>query len=731
MENTATIEGVVKKIVFVNEQNNFTVAVLQLEKGDLEVTIVGSLGALTVGECLKCTGEWVRDNRFGTQFRVSQYESLIPSTEEGLLRFLSSGMISGIGKVYARRLIQKFGMDLVRVIEQEPKKLSQVEGFGKKRIRMLLEGWEKHRQIRDVMIFLHGLGITSTMGLKIYQRYENKSIQVIKDNPYKLASEIRGIGFERADQIARNLGFDLNSAERAQAGIAYVLEQAASADGHCYLPETILIDKSVDLLSIEEAVIKKSLERLLAIEVLVAVDLEWEDQRVIYLKSLYRPERQVSEKLAVINAAASLLPPLKVDRAIAWVEKETKIALDPKQVEALAAALTEKVVVITGGPGTGKTTLINCLLRILKYKKVSVTLAAPTGRAAKRLSEITGEQAATVHRLLEFSPMSGTFLRNEAVPLETDVVVLDEVSMVDIVLMDSLLRAMPASCTLILVGDVDQLPSVGPGNVLRDIIDSGIIKTVYLDHIFRQSDRSRISINAHYINRGQMPVMERGVEETLSDFYFVKEEQSVRILDKIKILVSERIPQRFGFDPKMDVQVLSPMHKGLLGIENLNHELQQLLNPGGRKIIFGSRNFRIGDKVMQVRNNYSKDIYNGDIGTVIGVDEEERKLIVDIEGNPVSYTPADIDELVLAYAISIHKSQGSEYKAVVIPLNTEHFVMLQRNLLYTGITRGKKLVVLLGSEKAVRIAINNNRISRRYTNLKTILRQDAALFEKS
>ena len=729
MENNAVIEGVVKKVVFVNEQNNFTVAVLKPDKGGLDVTVVGNLGALTVGECLKCTGEWVRDNRFGTQFKVAQHQSVVPSTEEGLLRFIGSGMISGIGKVYARRLIDKFGMDLVRIIEQEPKKLSQVGGFGKKRIKMLLNGWEKHRQIRDVMIFLQSLGISSNMGLKIYQRYESRSIQVIKENPYTLASDVRGIGFERADQIARHLGYDMNSSERAQAGIAYLLEQAAGMEGHCFLPEPVLVKKSVALLDIDEDIVAKALQRLIAIETLVAVKIEWEDYRAIYLKSLYRPEQQVAEKLTILNAAEPILPSIKVERAIKWVQEKCRIELDVRQIDAVSAALTEKVIVITGGPGTGKTTLIDCLMRILKYKKITVTLAAPTGRAAKRLSEITGEAAGTVHRLLEFSPLTGAFVRNESNPLETDVVVLDEVSMVDIVLMDSLLKAMPASCTLVMVGDVDQLPSVGPGNVLRDIIDSDMIKTIGLDHVFRQSATSFISQNAHCINHGQMPVTEPGIGDELSDFYFIRDDDSTRILQKIKTLVSERIPKRFGFDPKLEVQVLSPMHKGVLGISNLNLELQQLLNPAGKKIIFGSRNFRVGDKVMQIRNNYTKEIYNGDIGIVVGVDEEESKLVVEIDGKEIRYTPADIDELVLAYAISIHKSQGSEYKAVLIPINTEHFIMLQRNLLYTGITRGKKLVVVIGSEKAVRLAINNNRISRRYTNLKSILRQNNALFE--
>jgi exodeoxyribonuclease V alpha subunit len=773
MEDEELLQGTVEKVIFLNESNGYTVARLTPDSpaavlnslrrrsdasaaaaaaADLKrtgsMTIVGTLFGISEGEVLRCVGRWLVNDRFGLQFTVEEYESVVPSTQDGLRRYLSSGMIPGIGQKFAKRLVDRFGMETIDIIENDPERLREVHGFGKKRIAALREAWEEQRQVRRIMIFLHSYGIGTSLALKIYKKYGNNSVRVVQDNPYVLALEISGIGFVKADRIAQSLGFRVDSLERAQAGTIYVLEQAAMGDGHCHLPLRELLDRACQLLEVDIRVVLEALDRLLRTRLiilehidrttelnlerleeegssliqLIAAEEEDAPEHAVYLRSLLWAERDVAAKLVALKSAASLIPPIKIEKAIQWAQQTIGITLSAEQREALRLALKEKVLVITGGPGTGKTTLINCLSAIWSYKKVAFSLAAPTGRAAKRMSEVTGQDASTIHRMLEFSPKTGRFLRDEKDPLKCNAIVLDESSMLDISLMSSLLRATPNEATLVLVGDVDQLPSVGPGNVLKDIINSHVIPSLKLTEIFRQARRSRIVINAHRVNAGYSPDLDPPPEGEETDFYFIECQTQSRVLSTIKTLIAERIPRKFRFDPVADVQVLSPMHKGPVGVENLNFELQELLNPNGERIIFGGRSFRTNDKVMQIKNNYTKEVYNGDTGTIIEAEEEAGVLRVSFTDKVVEYSRTDVDELVLAYAASIHKAQGSEYPAVVIPMVTQHYMLLQRNLLYTAISRGKELVVLVGSRKAIGMAVHNDRVIKRYTNLENRLR---------
>ena len=716
------ISGVLEKITYLNEENGFVVARLQ-EKGKKDLTtIVGNLSGIHPGESLKLVGKWVQNRRFGEQFQVETFEMMVPATVQGIRKYLSSGLIKGIGPVMAGRIVDLFDLDTLEIIETTPNRLSEVEGVGPKRIAMITEAWKEQREVKDIMIFLQGHGVSATYSAKIYKQYGNQSIQRVRENPYRLSQDIHGIGFVTADRIAQHLGISPQSLIRARAGLIYVLKELAE-DGHvCYL-ETDLVQKAEEMLKVDGEIIIQatkdlSREKEIFIE---TVDRE-RGLKAVYLAPLYHAEAGSADRLKRLMEFPSNIRPIHEEKALQWIEERLNIELAPKQKEAILAGARSKVMIITGGPGTGKTTIITAILRILQGLKLRILLAAPTGRAAKRMSEATGWEARTIHRLLEYSPRKGDFKKDQENPLEADVVIIDEASMVDILLMDHLLRAVSPSTHLILVGDVDQLPSVGPGNVLKDIIDSGLFPVVRLTEIFRQAQKSAIVMNAHRIHQGEFPILLGLDHKEGTDFYFIEEEDPEKVLERMIGLYAEEIPRRFGFHPIKEIQVLTPMHRGILGDLNLNLELQKRLNPEPTGMTYGSMTFRLHDKVMQISNNYEKDVFNGDIGWISRINQEDREVVVDFDGRLIPYASSELDEIVLAYAISVHKSQGSEYPAVILPLTTQHYLLLQRNLIYTGITRAKKLMVLIGSKKALGIAIHRNKPRSRYTYLSARLR---------
>jgi exodeoxyribonuclease V alpha subunit len=718
----STLYGFLERIAYHNEENDFVVAKLQ-EKGKRELTtIVGNLTAINPGESLKLTGRWVQNKKFGEQFQVETYEITVPATVHGIRKYLGSGLIKGIGPIMAERIVNKFALDTLEVIEKNPERLSEVDGIGPKRIKMITKAWEEQKEIKEIMIFLQGHGVSATYSAKIYKQYGNQSIEIVRNNPYHLAQDIHGIGFITADRIAQNLGIDPHSLIRAKAGLIFVLNQLTE-DGHVYYPEANLIHKAKELLDLDEEIIIQAISGLSKEREIFLEDLDPEgNHKAIYLAPLYVAETGIAQRLMNLKESSSNIRPIHPEKAIEWVQQKLKIELAEKQKEAVLLGATSKVLIITGGPGTGKTTIINAILRIFQQLKLRTLLAAPTGRAAKRMNEATGWEAKTIHRLLEYSPQKGGFKKDPDDPLEADVVIIDETSMVDTLLMYHLLKAIPPRAHLIFVGDIDQLPSVGPGNVLRDIIHSNSFIVVRLTEVFRQAQESMIVVNAHKVNQGQFPVLKDIGKVEKTDFQFIQEEDPEKILHQILYLCSEGIPRRFRFHPVRDIQVLTPMHKGTIGVSNLNIELQKNLNPDSFGITYGSRNFRLGDKVMQIINNYNKEVFNGDIGWVSSIDQENRELIIDFDGRPVPYDFSEMDEVVLAYAISVHKSQGSEYPVVILPVTTQHYMLLQRNLIYTGITRAKKLVVLIGTRKAFAIGIRNNKPQLRYTYLSERLR---------
>jgi exodeoxyribonuclease V alpha subunit len=709
----ATLTGVLERVVFLNEENGFTVARLQVAGRRDLVAIVGVLPSPLPGETLRLTGDWIVDNKFGEQFRVSSCLSVLPATLTGIERYLGSGLVKGIGPIMAKRLVAMFALETLDVIEKDADRLREVEGIGPIRSERISRAWEEQKEIREVMIFLQGQGISSTYAVKIYKAYGDKSISIVKENPYRLALDISGIGFKTADKIARNMGIDPASPMRAEAGVINVLSGLVD-EGHVYFPCEELEEKAAELLEIDKTIVETALETLKEQRRVVIEDhLE---EKAVYLTPLYMAEVNTASRLKALLGSPKQLLNIDAEKAIDWVQKGNQIQLADMQKEALRKAITGKILVITGGPGTGKTTLVNSLIKIMARVGQRIILASPTGRAAKRLAEVTGHEAKTIHRMLEYSPKEGGFKRNEENPLDADLVVIDEVSMVDILLMNHLLKAIPPGATLVMVGDSDQLPSVGPGNVLQDIISSGSVETIRLTDIFRQAKESLIVVNAHRINEGKFPQSDAQPGQ-IKDFYFVNRDDPQKTLDVIKELCKNRLPQALHLDPLEDIQVMSPMHRGIVGVANLNSELQNLFNPDGKTVAGGGRLFRVNDKVMQIKNNYEKETFNGDIGKLIGVDLEEQKAMVKFEDRIVDYDWSELDELVLAYAVSIHKSQGSEYPAVVIPLLTQHYIMLQRNLLYTAITRAKQMVIIVGSKRAMAIAIKNAKVQHRYTGL--------------
>ncbi|HYE99719.1 MAG TPA: ATP-dependent RecD-like DNA helicase [Planctomycetota bacterium] len=709
-----SISGVIERVTFHNEENGFCVLRVKA-KGVRELaTVIGHAPSVNAGEFLDAVGEWVVDRDHGRQFRCAQLRVAAPSTPEGIEKYLGSGVIKGIGPLFAHRLVERFGERVFDVIESEPARLREVDGIGPGRQSKISAGWTDQKEIRRIMVFLTSHGVGTARAVRIYKTYGARAVDKVRENPYALAHDIHGIGFQTADQIARALGVDPKADIRAQAGLGWALQEHA-AQGHVCFPQGALIESAVKLLDIPEDILRRALDGEIACGRLVRDTVR--GMEVVYLAALHRAETAVAESLRALREGPPALPVLDVDDAIGKAEADIGLTLAPSQRAALRVALGSKVLVVTGGPGVGKTTLVNSLLKILHAGLRKVLLAAPTGRAARRLAETTGWEAKTLHRLLEVDASTGQFKRTRDNPLEADVVVLDEASMVDVVLMHQLLRAIPARTSLVLVGDVDQLPSVGPGTVLRDIIDSGAVPVVRLTEVFRQAAASRIITNAHRINAGWMPEPPRSA--ALEDFYFVEAQEPADIVERILRLLTERIPERFGLDPVRDVQVLTPMNRSELGARALNERLQAVLNPPGPPEVskFGTV-FRQGDKVMQVHNDYDKEVFNGDVGFLRRIDPEEREAVVDFDGREVVYDLGELDELAPAYACSIHKSQGSEYPAVVIPLHTQHYRMLHRHVLYTGVTRGKKLVVLVGSKKALSLAVRRTEENLRLSGLR-------------
>jgi exodeoxyribonuclease V alpha subunit len=716
------LHGQIEKITYASEETGFTIAKVRVDDRKDLVTVVGNLVAPMVGEILKMEGEWVNHPRYGEQFKIVQYKTEIPASVYGVGKYLGSGLIKGIGPVMAKRIVEKFGERTLEVIDKNIEKLAEVEGVGQKRIKMIKKGWDDHKEIREVMIFLQAHGISSGYATKIFKQYGSKSIDVVKQNPYHLATEVFGIGFVTADRIAEKLGFAKDSELRAEAGITYVLNQLAD-EGHVYYPYEPLMEKCQEILQVDREVIVKPFGRVALDNKIVIEDLNQDieefrqNYKAVYLARFHFSETTVATRLKSLFAAAKSIRKIDTDRAIEWIQTKLDITLAQRQIEAIRCAVEDKVLVVTGGPGTGKTTIINAVLKIIARLGVDVMLAAPTGRAAKRMSEATGHEAKTIHRMLEYSIKRGGFQRNQDRPLKCDLLIVDEASMIDTILMHHLLKAIPPQATFIMVGDVDQLPSVGAGNVLKDIIDSGAVKMIELNEIFRQAQESSIVISAHKINNGELPSLKVSAR-TDEDFYFIEQEDPEEVLRIILELTKERIPRRFGFDPVDDIQVLTPMHKGIVGAGNLNLELREALNPGEGGITRGGMHLRVNDKVMQIRNNYDKEIFNGDIGRIARIDSTNQEVTIAFDGVEVSYDYGELDEVVLAYAISVHKSQGSEYPAVILPILTQHYALLQRNLIYTAVTRGRELVVLVGTRKALAIAVNNDKTEKRYTYLR-------------
>jgi len=721
-EVVESLGGIIDRVIYHNEANGFSVLRLRLPHRAEPGVVVGNAALVRAGDHVECRGQWVNDRVRGMQFKAQSIEVVPPTTLDGIERYLCSGMVPGIGPHLARLLIETFRERVFDVIEREPERLSEVPGIGAKRRAQILASWADQRAVRDIMVFLQSHGIGPGRAVRIYKTYGPSAIARVRENPYRLARDVEGIGFKIADELARQLGIAPDSPMRARAAVHHVLQELASG-GHCAALRAVLVTQTSALLGVDANVVETALQGEIDNGALVLDRLRGEP--VVYLRRLYEAEQGVARHLQRLVRGEAPWHPIDVEAALPWVAQRTGLTLSPSQQEAVRAVVAAKVAVITGGPGVGKTTIVNTILRIVRAKGAQVVLCAPTGRAAKRLSESTGLEAKTIHRLLEFDPSNMDFSRGADEPLDADLVVVDESSMVDIVLMKALLEAVPDGAGLLLVGDVDQLPSVGPGSVLADIIASQCITTARLTEIFRQAASSRIIVNAHRINHGEMP-LDADPGDTHCDFYFLPAETPQETHTKLMQVVTERIPQRFALHPLRDVQVLTPMNKGGLGTRSLNVDLQAALNKlgGPRLERFGSQ-FGLGDKVIQTVNNYDKEVFNGDIGFIEFIDPQEGKLRVNFDGRGVEYALLDLDELALAYATTIHKSQGSEYPAVVIPLSTQHYTMLERNLLYTAVTRGKRLVVIIGQPKALRIAVGTVRAAARLSNLVQRLRQTA------
>ena len=710
------VHGSVERVTFHSEESGFCVLRTKVRGHRELVTVVGNAASITPGEYIEAHGLWVNNKTHGLQFQAKELKVIPPSTLEGIEKYLGSGMIRGIGSHFAKKLVRAFGEKVFDVIEQTPDKLTRLPGIGTKRKKMVTAAWAEQKVVRDIMVFLQSHGVGTARAVRIYKTYGDQAIEKVRSNPYCLALDIHGIGFKTADTIATRIGIPKDSLVRACAGVRHVLQELSS-EGHCAAFADDLQKKAIELLEISEPIINSAIDEEIKEGNLVAENID--DKPALFLASLYQAEVSVAKHLQRIQAGNPPWGEINAEKAIPWVEKKTCLQLSDSQKDAITQAVKSKIMIITGGPGVGKTTIVNSILKIVRAKGMSVSLCAPTGRAAKRLAETTGITAKTIHRLLEFDPRSFGFRNNSNNPLATDMVVVDEASMLDIVLMNNLLKAIPNRAALLMVGDVDQLPSVGPGALLADIIQSKVIPTISLTHIFRQAANSRIIVNSHRINQGKMPITEE--TQQLTDFYMLPTETPEEIHDKLLHVVSKRIPERFNFTPSQ-IQVLTPMHRGGIGSRALNIALQEKLNAKSEpKINRFGWTFAPGDKVIQNINNYDKDVFNGDIGNITTINPEESSLKINFDGRLVDYEFNELDEISLAYATSIHKSQGSEYPVVVIPLAMQHYVMLARNLVYTGVTRGKQLVIIIGQPKALAMAVRNNKTTKRLTNLRARL----------
>ena len=703
---------VIEHITYQNQENGWSVMKVKVKGYDNLVTMTGSLLDVPVGSVLLVDGDWRVDPKYGQQFVAQSWTEVMPATLYGIEKYLGSGLVKGIGPAYAKAIVSRFGLETIDVIENDIERLLEVPRLGKKRMEKIRESWEKQKDIKEVMVFLQGHGVSPAFAAKIYRKYEKESIAKVKENPYQLADDIWGIGFKTADSIASKMGYEKNDPRRCRSGILYTLNELAE-EGHVYAEPEQLVEAAVKLLEAGETPVRQALATMMGAKDVIA------DNDVIYLPPFYYAENGSAKRLQSLLSDNSLFnSDIAAEPEAEYGSKNGGIVYDEVQQEAIQKALDSKVMVLTGGPGTGKTTTTQGIIAAFKARHMSILLAAPTGRAAKRMTEATGMEAKTIHRLLEYNPMDG-YKRNDENPLEGDALIVDECSMIDILLFYNLMKAIPSNMRLILVGDIDQLPSVGAGNVLRDIIDSQQIPVVRLTRIFRQAQSSRIVMNAHAINAGQFPNIRNGLD---TDFFFINQEDADKMVKLIIGLVRDRLPKKYGYPPK-EVQVLPPMQRGTVGAGNLNIELQSALNPTGPSLARGGYTFRQGDKVMQIRNNYDKNVFNGDIGYITAVDTNERTLTVTFDSRLVEYDITELDEIVLAYAITIHKSQGSEFPVVVMPVTMKHFVMLQRNLIYTGITRAKKICVLVGTTKALAYAIKNQTVSKRNTKLKERLNE--------
>jgi exodeoxyribonuclease V alpha subunit len=707
------LDGQIERVVFRNEENGFCVLRVKVRGHKDLITVTGTAPSVNEGEWMAADGAWLVDPRHGRQFKAEGMRMSKPDTLEGIEKYLASDLVKGIGKEYASRLVKTFGRDVFDVIENSSGKLLKVEGIGKLRKDRIKQAWDEQKNVRQIMSFLFSHGISTTRAFRIHKIYGEKAIELVQRDPYCLARDIRGIGFLIADQIAMKLGIARDSDLRARAGLEYMLGELTS-NGHCAYVRNDLLSRTAELLEIDLEIIERALDHSVDNKRLI-LRTDRQGRDLVYLPKLYFAEISLAKRLRLLGHGKHPCPAVDFEKALSWVQQKSGIALARAQREALKTAVDSKVMVITGGPGVGKTTLVNSVLMVLKAKKLRVALCAPTGRAAKRMAETTGMEAKTIHRLLQYNPGTGGFIHDAENPLECDVLIVDESSMIDVVLASQLVDAVPLHAALVIVGDADQLPSVGPGRVLQDIIHSDTIPVAHLNEVFRQAATSRIITNAHRINQGQLP--EFPDEGESSDCYFVEADDPGKALKLAGKLIQQSIPQKFRFNPMDDIQILTPMQKGELGARNLNQTLQQLLNPRGDEVErFGSV-YRTGDKVMQTENDYDKDVYNGDIGRIVNIDSEKSELVVDFDDRKVTYDFRELDELVLSYAITIHKSQGSEYPCVIIPMHTQHFVLLQRSLIYTALTRAKKLVIILGTKKALSLAVTRAESRERTTTL--------------